>query len=232
MKYQLRITEIEKDDNYSYNGITVFEDVPENGIATVNEDFFIYAMMKNGTKYAVNYFDDNRDIVKRFKVEEIISPSPEHLQELALEEARIISLDSGYLWNDYGKYRSDLTVLFQDLDQVHFSTCGTNWYVNWKKNDIDIPMGIDWDGEVSYCYGEFFVSRKGTKCFRIDSQGKHVLCMISWGGCFNSSRGIVGTDKHSPLYFHCARSNGGGAGCDYIILPRGYQYRPSEEDVI
>lgn len=129
-----------------------------------------------------------------------------------------IKLDNGeFLTNDYGKYAPDLTFLHKDEK------------IQWvRKHDLSVfnlPAG-----GINYLIGDFFTSKKGTKCFRIKDNGKHILISDDWGGAFNSYRGRT-LPKEGSLHYRRASSNGGGSGVDYAIYERGWKYTISLEDI-
>lgn len=88
-------------------------------------------------------------------------------------------------------------------------------------------MNMEFDGEVSFTYGEFWHSKKGSACFRPQDpmKAKHLLISISWGGCFNKTRGIFEfyAKENGALYFRSSSSNGRGLGHNYMVFPVGYK---------
>jgi len=130
-----------------------------------------------------------------------------------------IKLDNGkVLINHYGKYKSGLTFI---LDYP---------FLCWEsvdKSDLNLNRG---DYEV--LYGNFFESKKGTKCFKVlpKEKASHKLIRDDWGGSFNSYRGRTLPETNS-LYYKRASSNGGGSGYDYAIYQRDWKNTLSEEDI-
>jgi hypothetical protein len=85
------------------------------------------------------------------------------------------------------------------------------------------------NGSLDFMRGSYFVSKKGTKIFKIDPNGQHMLLRDDWGGAFNDYRG--GTLPEDQLYYHRASSNGGGSGYDYAVIPVGWKQVLKEEDL-
>lgn len=133
----------------------------------------------------------------------------------------IILENGSYLSRAYGKYKPNLTFLHEEeLENFPFSTA--------------LPSPLEIDGHyIGGLRGEYFVSKKGTKCFRISPHGREVLYRYTWGGAFLKSRGhYAGPDKvPQMIYFRRASSNGGGNGYTYFILPVGYIHTIREEDL-
>lgn len=126
------------------------------------------------------------------------------------------------LVRDYGKYRSGLSILVESYQDY-----------GWKREqNLAGEMNVRFDGDTFVMRGEYFVSKKGTKCFRVHQNGPHILIKNKWGGAFNSTRGFRWGEPEDALYFRRASSNGGGMGNDYIVFPVGYRRQLREEDVI
>lgn len=120
----------------------------------------------------------------------------------------------------YGKYRAGLSILVNS-----FADYG------WKDDPhLGRKMNIQFDGKTSVMRGEFFVSKKGTNCFRVKKDGKHLLIRIEWGGS-KKTRGLITAPKDA-VYFKRASSNAGRMGYDYVIFPVDYVLHLKEEDVI
>jgi len=126
-----------------------------------------------------------------------------------------IKLSEGsFLHNCFGKYEPNLSILttsevFPKYETREFS-------------ELNIE-GI----YLSSLRGDYFVSKKGTNCFRVKEDGKHYLYCHSWHG----RNATLPFSKVEGLYYRCASSNGGGNGYDYIILPVDWKYQLSEEDI-
>jgi hypothetical protein len=96
-----------------------------------------------------------------------------------------------------------------------------------SKNMLETFMNIKFDCSIiETIEGEFWISKKGTPCFRPKVLGPDILIETSWGGCFESSRGTE-FEEISKLngckYSKFAPSHGGGAGYCYYVFPRTYQ---------
>jgi hypothetical protein len=125
--------------------------------------------------------------------------------------------DGKYLINDYGKYQSGLSII-NNIPLIE--------WIKKDAKDFNLP-----EGNIEVVYGNFFISKKGTKCFEIKDKenAKHILISDDWGGAFNSYRGR--TLPQNGLYFKRASSNGGGAGVDYAILDKDWKHSLSVEDI-
>lgn len=120
----------------------------------------------------------------------------------------------------YGKYTPNLTFILNE-DGKH---------IVWSKNIPD--LNINFDGEAKFIPGEFWVSKKGTKCFRPKVNGPHVLIRINWGGCFERSRGYE-FEQVSPLaiYSRRASSNGGGSGFNFYVFQKDFRHEVSIDEI-
>ena len=130
---------------------------------------------------------------------------------------KMIQLDNGkFLYNHVGKYCSGLTFII-DVP-----------YLNWveaKKEDFNLPGGY-----LTYIKGDFFISKKGTKCFRVKENGTHILIRDDWGGAFSKYRGRI-LPQLNAVYYHRSSSNGGGSGYDYGVYLSGWKFTMSEDDI-
>lgn len=128
--------------------------------------------------------------------------------------------DGSFLIKDYDKYGSGLCIL-------HSRPAFGYEYVSCSKDDLNLP-----NGSIDVLYGSFFVSKKGTKCFRVDKNGPHKLVRDDWGGAFNDYRGgSLPVEGKDVLYYKRAKSNGGGMGYDYVVVPRDWKNVLSVEDI-
>jgi len=95
--------------------------------------------------------------------------------------------------------------------------------------DVDITdnLNLVFNGDPKILFGDYWISRKGSRCFRPESplKAKHLLVKVSWGGAdeTHGSRGNYPEDiPAGVLYFRHARSNAGGMGYDYWVIPVDY----------
>lgn len=139
-----------------------------------------------------------------------------------METNKIIKLNSGnYLVKRYGKYDPHLCFISETEEVESTETV--------DRSDLNLA-----DGQFTVLYGNYFVSKKGTKCFKILPKeiAPHMLVRDDWGGCFNSYRGKTLPDEtNGALYYYRAHSNGGGAGYDYSVLPKDWKFSLNEEDI-
>ena len=124
------------------------------------------------------------------------------------------------LCNRFGKYQPNLCfVLNEEGAQL-----------GW---DDKIPnLNLEFDGDLDYIPGDFWVSKKGTHCFRPKKDGKHILLRVNWGGCFVSTRGCEYEEvKPLAIFSRRAGSNGGGTGYNFYIFDKNFHREVSIEDI-
>lgn len=135
-----------------------------------------------------------------------------------------VQLTNGeYLVNWYGKYDPQMSFL------VNWNTMP---YFYFRK--LDYNMNIEFDGEPYVMYGDYWISRKGKHCFRPlpKDRAEHMLIKVSWErGMFEITHGRNPELEKVSLYYHRARSRGGGIGNTYYILQKGYVHRLSVDDI-
>ena len=84
-----------------------------------------------------------------------------------IDPEKVRRLDGGgFLWNFRGKYAPQLTVLLSKVEDP------------WEEVSWDLQVPRDYTN-VKMMRGEYFVSRKGTKCFRVKPDGPHALIAFS-----------------------------------------------------
>lgn len=143
----------------------------------------------------------------------------------------VFVLDTGAVFiKHYGKYNSGLGIIVDPYKYPHTNmlTGDVNLFCEYaQKSDYNLGEGF-----LDYMIGDFFVSKKGTKIFRVNEDGKHVLLRDDWGGSFNSYRGgkLLRTEE-GALYYRRASSNGGGIGYDYSVVPVNWKKVISEDDL-
>lgn len=156
-----------------------------------------------------------------YKMKDGIMPEERYFRNVspATEEETkgLVQLDNGiFLLKEFGKYLPNLCFL-SPLPRL-----------NWEKvlhTDFNLP-----DGHLSVLKGDFFISKKGTKCFRVKPEGRHLLLQDNWGGPdYPRTRGY--NLPEDQLYFRRASSNGGGTGFDYAVVPVGWRFSLTEEDI-
>ena len=140
--------------------------------------------------------------------------------EVIEHDTSVIELTNGeVLCNRFGKYQPNMCFVLNENN-----ICNT-----WT--DVD-NYNIDWDGDPVQLRGEYWVSKKGTKCFRPKEDGEYVLIRVDWGGCFNPTRGIeFNTVKEFAPYSRKASSNGGGNGYNFYVLPYGFHREVSIDEI-
>ena len=170
--------------------------------------------------YTVNY----KPFTKGYKIAELPQYTFVRLEDYLISgyerdaEEHVNLTNGNVLMNRYGKYQPNLTFVASEP------------YIMWDRiaaTELNCNPDAGW---FDVLYGTFFVSKKGTKCFRIDANGPHILIKDSWGGCFNKYRGYS-LPENGSVYYHRASSNGGGCGYDYGIYPRNWMFTLNEEDI-
>ena len=132
-----------------------------------------------------------------------------------------------FLVKQFGKYMPNLVFVLSK----EFSLDKDGKPVSPVKyvRDVDITdnLNLVFNGDPKILFGDYWISRKGSRCFRPKSplEAKHLLVKVSWGGAdeTHGSRGNYPEDiPAGVLYFRHARSNAGGMGYDYWIIPVNY----------
>jgi len=149
-----------------------------------------------------------------------------------------LKLDNGNILNrDFGKYRSRLVIISdKKIDRLSDLDFYKNTIEDWTKENKSREefvknTNIPFNGKImSVIKGQFRINAKGTKIFDTTKKGD-VLISIDWGGSFNKSRGIEIDKVKDYKYFHHAKSNGGGTGLDWIVVPENYKNELSIDDI-
>ena len=129
--------------------------------------------------------------------------------------AKVVELSNGEtMIRRFGKYMPNLIFLLSE----------ENISVAWHRNDMEpLKLNIEFDGDLEWMPGDFWVSKKGSNCFRPKQNGKDLLIKIDWGGPFIASRGTeYDSVKSKALYARRAPSNGGGEGYNFYVFPKDY----------
>jgi hypothetical protein len=130
-----------------------------------------------------------------------------------------IKLNEGsFLLNKYGKYQPNISFVLNEEKELDWKTVSSSIF-NLS------------NGNLSLITGDYWISKKGTNCFSPNEKGKTILLRDNWSGCFNDYMGNQIFKLSNRLYSHRASSNGGGNGCDYVIIPVGTKYEISVEDI-
>lgn len=129
---------------------------------------------------------------------------------------KTIKLTNGeFLFRDYSKYGCKLAII-SPVEEIEWQEA--------SPEDFNLPTAY-----LQKMVGEYYVSKKGTKCFHIKEDGPHILLRDPWGGAFNKYRG--GNLPQDNLYFHRASSNAGGCGSDYAVVPKEWVNELDVEDI-
>lgn len=132
-----------------------------------------------------------------------------------------------FLVKQFGKYLPNLVFVLSkefslDKDGKPISPARYVRDVNITDN-----MNLVFNGDPKILFGDYWISRKGSRCFRPKNplDAKHLLVKVAWGGAdeTHGSRGNYPEDVPAGvLYFRHARSNAGGMGYDYWVIPVDY----------
>ena len=133
-------------------------------------------------------------------------------------EGSILLENKTILFNNYGKYSPNICFLIKDPRDF-------GWR-NISREELNLP-----GGSLEKISGQFFVSKKGTKCFKVQKEGPHMLVRDYWGGAFNKYRGGNLENLPDIIFSRRASSNGGGAGYDYVIILVGTRLVITEENI-
>lgn len=139
----------------------------------------------------------------------------------SIENALILS-NGDLLIKDYGKYRPDLVFVIAPEDK--------ECYQYGDAPDIN----VDWDGYPKAMYGHFWVSKRGTECFRPlpKERASHVLLRVEWEkGLYSYTTGENPEAEAEAVYFRRASSNGGGIGYAYYVFPVGFRMQIDLDDI-
>lgn len=138
--------------------------------------------------------------------------------------------------NLFGKYQPNMTFIIPKVFDLGKDGKPISPMSYVEDREITDNMNLDFDGSASFIFGDFWRSKKGGACFRPKNpmQAKHLLIEVSWGGCFNKHRGRREdevNDIEGVLYFRRARSNQGGLGSDYWVVPVGFTRVIHDEEI-
>lgn len=132
-----------------------------------------------------------------------------------------------FLVKQFGKYLPNLVFVLSkefSLDKDGKPVSPVRYV---RDNDVTDSLNLVFNGEPKILFGDYWISRKESRCFRPKSPlaASHLLIKVAWGGAdeTHGSRGNYPEDiPAGVLYFRHARSNAGGMGYDYWIVPVDY----------
>ena len=132
-----------------------------------------------------------------------------------------------FLVKQFGKYLPNLVFVLSkefSLDKDGKPVSPVKYV---RDTDITDDLNLVFNGDPKILFGDYWISRKGSRCFRPKNplEAKHLLVKVSWGGAdeTHGSRGNYPEDiPAGVLYFRHARSNAGGMGYDYWVIPVDY----------
>ena len=136
-------------------------------------------------------------------------------------------IDGGFIANYFGKYLPNIT--FVVGKEMELDTNGNiiNPIRFVKDREVTDGMNMDFDGDATFMFGDFWTSKKGGACFRPKDprEAKDLLIRVNWGGAFDNHRGTYSDEAkeiEGVKYFRRASSNRGGSGYDYWVVPVGF----------
>lgn len=152
-----------------------------------------------------------------------------------LENQRCFETETCFLVHLQGKYDPRLCFVLDKYFQLDGNANPINPIEYFGDKKVTDNMNIDFNGLARFMFGDYWVSKKGTKCFKIKNptEAKHMLIQVDWGGAFNKSRGLDNDAVNAIpeiLYYHKATSHGGGTGCDYLVVPVGFSKSLYDEE--
>lgn len=141
-----------------------------------------------------------------------------------------------FLVKQFGKYLPNLVFVLSkefSLDKDGKPTSPVKYI---RDNNVTGNLNVVFNGDPKILFGDYWISKKGSRCFQPKSplEAKHLLVKVSWGGAdeTHGSRGNYPEDiPAGVLHFRHARSNAGGMGYDYWVIPVDYHasYLGAEE---
>ena len=138
--------------------------------------------------------------------------------------------------NLFGKYKPNMTFIIPKVFDIGIDEKPISPISYVEDKEITDNMNLNFNGSAEVIFGDFWRSKKGGACFRPKHpmQAKHLLIRVDWGGCFVDSRGNHSEDVAEipgVLYFRHARSNGGGTGYDFWVVPVGFTHLIYDEEI-
>lgn len=147
--------------------------------------------------------------------------NPETWPEYNDSQRSIKLMNGETLIRRFGKYEPGICFVLSDETVSEY----------WRSEPLNLNLNFD-AHDVSWMPGEFWISRKGSSCFRPKDNGPHILVRTNWGGCFEPSRGIEYLEvKEFAIYSRKAGSNGGGSGYNYYVFSRDFRKEVSLDDI-
>jgi hypothetical protein len=129
-------------------------------------------------------------------------------------------LDNGmFIFHDFGKCRPNIVWVLPTLlwmDEL---------YKPMRADEVNLHTG-----RLNYIEGDYWVSQKGTKCFKPKEGGKHLLIRDDWGGS-PSEHGSGILKQLNPIYYRYAPTNSGRSGRDFCVIEKGTKYKPNIEEI-
>ena len=141
-----------------------------------------------------------------------------------------------FLVKQFGKYLPNLVFVLSKEFSLDKDGKPVSPIKYVRDTDITDDLNLVFNGDPKIIFGDYWISRKGSRCFRPKSPlaAKHLLIKVAWGGAdeTHGSRGNYPEDiPAGVLYFRHARSHAGGMGYDHWVIPVEYHasYLGTEE---
>jgi hypothetical protein len=120
--------------------------------------------------------------------------------------------DGVWIFNDFGKYRPNMTFVADNLGGFVLQSGLKNSMLESELKELDTRLKVQYRGHL-------YTSKKGKTCFKVDPNGSEVFISADWDGYKEHNDGVlVGFDKHA-LWTWEGKSNGGGIGTVYMVVP-------------
>ena len=157
----------------------------------------------------------------------------------ATAPSSVIETVTCFLVNRFGKYQPNLCFVIPKVFDMGIDGKVIDPLKGDRDEAVTGEMNIDFRSTKSYSpkfiFGDYWVSKKGTRCFRPKrpKEAKHLLIEVDWGGPFGGPRGQTQAYASSvgALYFRRASSNGGGVSKDYWVVPVGFKNRIVDPEI-
>lgn len=164
-------------------------------------------------------------------------------KKVTLEEAKeILGIDKIFYNGNrkfnvvsVGKYKSGITIEIPQEWNINKNRQPENPIKYKNVKELTDGMNIDFDGDAHILLGIYRLSKNGRPVFELTdpTKAKDTLVRVDWGGAFNRTRGQSSeyAKEIGATFYTRKRSNGGGLGVDYWILPVNFVNDMEPRDV-
>lgn len=216
VKGTLSLIVTEKGINFCADYVSFsYEEIPEK-FKSFQQDGKIFTL-KN-----VSWCHDDQDaIIKGIKENNNFYILKEEDIEIQLP-SRWFNLGDSYGLKAFKKYEPMLLII-ADVP-----------YIKWERMDEEMKtsLNINEAGLTEFLKGDFFVTKKGTKSFRIKKDGKNILFRTDFNYTpINTDERKRLEDNGEVLHYSRRTSNGGGLGWDYYVVNKDWSYVPDIDNL-